>query len=93
MNNCIIIHYHEIALKGGNRAYFEKKLCENIKKVLGDLEYEKTIPLIHRYSQWRFFNFEKLLADLAPHVDRIEVLSQPEVFPLSDYRKDIRLWV
>ncbi|CAM4079201.1 class I SAM-dependent methyltransferase [Pseudoalteromonas ostreae] len=67
---------------------FEKEI-----KGTSNLEYEKTIPLIHRYSKWRFFNFEKLLAYLAPHVDRIEVLSQPEVFPLSDYRKDIRLWV
>ena len=58
-----------------------------------DLEYEKTIPLIHRYSQWRFFNFKKLVGDLAQYVDRIEVLSQPDAFPLSDYRKDIRLWV
>jgi thiamine biosynthesis protein ThiI len=41
VNKCIIIHYHEIALKGGNRAYFEKKLCENIKKSLNGLEYDK----------------------------------------------------
>ena len=66
---------------------------EETIKSNSDLEYEKTIPLIHRYSQWRFFNFKKLLADLAPYVERIEVLSQPEAFPLSDYRKDIRLWV
>ncbi|NQU99424.1 MAG: tRNA 4-thiouridine(8) synthase ThiI [Parcubacteria group bacterium] len=41
MHNYIIIHYHEIALKGGNRSYFEKKLCENIKKALNDLEYDR----------------------------------------------------
>lgn len=36
----VVIHYHEIALKGGNRMYFEKKLCENIKKSLRDLDYD-----------------------------------------------------
>ncbi len=30
----IIIHYSEIALKGKNRAYFENKLIQNIKKAL-----------------------------------------------------------
>ena len=28
--NCIIIRYSEIALKGGNRHIFEKKLIDNI---------------------------------------------------------------
>lgn len=32
--NHILIHYGEIALKGGNRAFFEKKLIENIKSQL-----------------------------------------------------------
>ncbi|MEX2411353.1 MAG: tRNA 4-thiouridine(8) synthase ThiI, partial [Candidatus Paceibacterota bacterium] len=31
---CIICHYDEIALKGKNRKYFEKKLVENIKLAL-----------------------------------------------------------
>ncbi|MDP2676807.1 MAG: tRNA uracil 4-sulfurtransferase ThiI [bacterium] len=31
-NTCIIAHYHEIALKGKNRAFFEKALLFNIKK-------------------------------------------------------------
>ena len=29
--NCFIIHYAEVALKKGNRPYFEKKLVKNIK--------------------------------------------------------------
>lgn len=37
----IIIHYHEIALKGGNRKNFELKLLENIKKALLSIDYEK----------------------------------------------------
>lgn len=34
MKNIIIVHYHEIALKGGNRDYFENCLLANIKKSL-----------------------------------------------------------
>jgi len=34
MPDCIIVHYAEIALKGQNRNYFEKKLAKNIKDVM-----------------------------------------------------------
>jgi len=34
MNRYILIHYGEIALKGGNRQFFENKLIENIQKAL-----------------------------------------------------------
>jgi thiamine biosynthesis protein ThiI len=37
MQQYIVIHYGEIALKGGNRQFFEKKLKENIMKALADL--------------------------------------------------------
>jgi thiamine biosynthesis protein ThiI len=33
--SAILIHYGEIALKGGNREFFEKKLIANIRKSLG----------------------------------------------------------
>lgn len=58
-----------------------------------DLAYEEKIPLIHRYSQWRFYDFERLASDLKEHVKKVEILSQPTSFPLSSYRKDLRLWV
>lgn len=32
--DCIIVHYSEIALKGKNRPFFEKKLVENIREAL-----------------------------------------------------------
>jgi thiamine biosynthesis protein ThiI len=35
MTQVILIHHHEIALKGKNRSFFEKKLIENIKKATG----------------------------------------------------------
>lgn len=38
---CILIHYHEIALKGKNRSWFERQLINNIKKQLQGLPYTK----------------------------------------------------
>ena len=40
-NFCIIIHYHEIALKGKNRNWFERQLINNIKVQLTNLPYNK----------------------------------------------------
>lgn len=34
---CAIVHYHELALKGRNRDYFEQRLVDNIRKALKDL--------------------------------------------------------
>ena len=36
-NNVVLIHYSEIALKKGNRKYFEQKLSVNILKAISDL--------------------------------------------------------
>lgn len=40
MNKIIVVHYHEIALKGQNRPFFEKALVSNIEKMLGALALE-----------------------------------------------------
>ena len=34
---CAIVHYHELALKGRNRDYFEDRLVRNIQLALKDL--------------------------------------------------------
>lgn len=39
----VLIHYHEIALKGKNRDFFERKLVENIKQALKGLVEPKEI--------------------------------------------------
>ena len=39
MRRCFVCHYHEIALKGKNRSFFERKLIANIKKALSSLPY------------------------------------------------------
>lgn len=44
--DCILIHYGELALKGLNRPTFEKKLVENIRKALEEVEFKK-IRKIH----------------------------------------------
>jgi len=36
MERYLLIHYGEIALKGGNRQFFENKLIQNIQKALAD---------------------------------------------------------
>ena len=38
---CILIHYHEIALKGKNRSWFERRLIKNIKRQLSGLQFSK----------------------------------------------------
>lgn len=45
MLDYIIIHYGEIALKGKNRPFFEKRLVSNIKRALKAVEY-KTVKRI-----------------------------------------------
>ena len=44
---CVLIHYHEIALKGKNRNFFERKLHENLKKALKGLVEPKDIKREH----------------------------------------------
>ena len=38
---CILIHYHEIGLKGDNRSWFEKLFIKNIEVQLNGLPYTK----------------------------------------------------
>lgn len=40
MLDYLIIHYGEIALKGKNRSFFEKRLVSNVKKALKGIDYE-----------------------------------------------------
>ena len=39
MKRCFICYYHEIILKGKNRAFFERRLKENVEKALAGLPY------------------------------------------------------
>ena len=49
---CILVHYDEIAIKLGNRNWFEKQLIHNIKNQISDLKYSK----IQRFAGRVFIN-------------------------------------
>jgi tRNA uracil 4-sulfurtransferase len=36
MERFLVVHYHELGLKKGNRAHFEQRLCQNLRKTLLD---------------------------------------------------------
>ncbi len=60
MNSLLLIRYGEIALKGKNRPFFEKKLCGNIREALKGLD-----PFEILFQQGRYFikiNAENLLS-------------------------------
>ena len=50
--HCILIHYDEIAIKLGNRSWFEKKLVRNIKNKIKSFKYST----IHNFCGRIFIN-------------------------------------
>ena len=66
---------------------------ESVIKGKSDLEYEKKIPHIQRYSEWLFFNLYELQKLFLNKGYRVEILDQPDHFKCSHYRKDVRIWV
>jgi len=50
--HCIIVHYDEIAIKLGNRPWFERQLVQNIKNQLKDLNY----ATVQKFSARIFIN-------------------------------------
>ena len=48
MNHCILIHYHELSLKKGNRKWFEDKFISNVKKHLVGLQFSNIKLLVGR---------------------------------------------
>lgn len=45
---CVIVHYHELALKGRNRPFFEQRLVRNLRAALKDLRGVRIEPLTGR---------------------------------------------
>lgn len=45
---CILVHYHELALKGRNRPFFEQRLVRNLRAALKDLRGVRIEPLTGR---------------------------------------------
>ena len=52
IRNCILIHYDEIAVKLGNRSWFEKQLAKNVKNQIKGLPFSS----IKRFSARIFIN-------------------------------------
>lgn len=40
MRRFFLCHYHEVGLKKGNRSFFERRLCENIRKALARFPFK-----------------------------------------------------
>jgi len=49
---CVIVHYHELALKGHNRDYFEQCLIRNIRTSLKDTRIRRVENLHSRIRIW-----------------------------------------
>ncbi|UVT14376.1 MAG: tRNA 4-thiouridine(8) synthase ThiI [Nitrospira sp.] len=49
---CVIVHYHELALKGHNRDYFEQCLIRNIRTCLRDTRIQRVENLHSRIRIW-----------------------------------------
>jgi len=68
----------------------DKKYEEEIKRN-SDLEYEKKIPSIQRYSEWMFYDLKQLSKTFRGYGYRVEILTQPSHFKCSYYRRDLRI--
>ena len=50
MKNVLILHHHEIILKGDNRGFFERQLTKNIRQVLKDIAPQT--PVLGGYGKF-----------------------------------------
>lgn len=69
------------------------KACEAEIKGSSNRDFERKIPSIHRYSEWRFYDLDWLVSQVPARVKKAEILAQPADFALSRYRRDLRLWL
>lgn len=91
---CAIIHYHELALKGRNREFFEQQLLRNIREALRDLNIRRVEALrgrmrmsvpdgtpsgLIRERLARVFGISNFLLTEAVHLN----LSHPDLEPLK----------
>ena len=63
---------------------FEKEI-----KDASDKDIEQEMPLIMRYSEWRFFDIEAVCSYYSNRGLYCEIISQPSNIKTSHYRKDI----
>ena len=75
MRQALLIHYHEIALKGGNRGYFVGRLKDNLAMALEGLPVERIAHPDGRVAVWL-----KDDAPVEPVIERIQ-----RVFGVANY--------
>ncbi|MBA5865245.1 MAG: tRNA 4-thiouridine(8) synthase ThiI [Nitrospira sp. CR1.3] len=73
--HCVIIHYHELALKGRNRDFFEQRLVRNIRSALKDLRIKRIESLRSR-----------IRVILPPQIDEARVIDRlARVFGIANF--------
>ena len=76
----LVVHYHEIGLKGRNRRFFEEALARNLKRALRGTGYKRIRHLFGRilvefctdtgpYTQADREHALALIHDQAPHLE------------------------
>jgi thiamine biosynthesis protein ThiI len=65
MRPCLLVHYHEISLKGGNRPLFLRHLVRNLERVTADLGPSRVVQLPGR-----------IMVDLEAHPDPLAALAR-----------------
>ncbi len=81
MDRHVVIHYHEIALKGKNRPFFENRLLENIRKATRGLHAGRIYKLPGR-----------LLLELLPEAAESEVSRRlARVFGIANFGPAVRV--
>lgn len=54
-----------------------------------NVEYERQLPFIHRYSHWIFYDLRELVAYAESLDCKAQIIRQPEHYRLSHYRSDL----
>jgi len=73
----VIVHYQEIALKGGNRPWFISRLVRNLRALTADLGVAKVRALMGRIE-----------LELEPHVDWVALADRlSRVFGLANFAR------
>lgn len=94
MNKVILIRFNEIHLKGGNKKYFIKLLCNNIKEALNSVNYK--LENIQNRILIRDYDNEQLIIDTLRKVFGVHSISvavelNNDVTEIKDYVSSLKV--
>ena len=94
MNKVILIRFNEIHLKGGNKKYFIKLLCNNIKEALNGVNYK--LENIQNRILIRDYDNEQLIIDTLRKVFGVHSISvavelNNDVTEIKDYISSLKV--